>query len=97
MRFFASDFESQKFRVFENGFFQSIPETGVDFKSGYINSRMKSENLRSLNREGPKAHFQSQNAVDVIKAPAKKPIPKYVDTRGGHKSELIPSGLYPKV
>merc|ERR1719427_2570991 len=41
-------------------------------------------------------NFINKNAVDVIKAPAKKPIPKYVDTRGGHKSELIPSGLYPK-
>jgi len=41
-------------------------------------------------------NFINKNAVDVIKAPAKKPIPKYVDTRGGHKSELVPSGLYPK-
>merc|ERR1712021_176545 len=41
-------------------------------------------------------NFIKENAVDMIKSSAKKPVPKYVDTQSGHKNELIPSGLYPQ-
>jgi len=50
------------------------------------------DNKRAMSQK----NFIKENATEIIKAQAKKPTPKYVDTNGGHVNDLIPSGLHPK-
>ena len=43
-----------------------------------------------------KKDFVKANALFVIKSPAKKPTPRYVDAADGTTRDLEPSGLHPK-
>lgn len=43
-----------------------------------------------------KKNFINTNAVENIMSVPKKPVPKFVDTRGGQTNLLEPSGLVPK-
>ena len=58
--------------------------------------RVPKHNESPLHGIYTKKNFINTNAVENIMSVAKKPLPKFVDTRGGQINLLEPSGLVPK-